>query len=153
MNKKSQDLHFRREGTNGRTEEARLRRVREGVTEGQRLVTGVRSRWGCASLLKRTNYHICQQFWFGRVSVNSSILFWTRHREILVFLQTPQRYQYGGTFRVHLDGHKMFKCTSYLRKTDTTGVVHRRSCGCARPARRKQLNITEAAPNELNLGG
>ena len=37
-----------------------------------------------------------------------------------------KRYQYGGTFTVHLDGHKMFKCTLYLRQTNTNGVGHRR---------------------------
>ena len=62
------DIHFGREGRHGRTEEGRLR---EGGREGQRLVTGVRSRWGRASRSIRTTYHICQQFIveFGRVSV------------------------------------------------------------------------------------
>ena len=67
------DIHFGREGRHGRTEEGRLR---EGGREGQRLVTGVRSRWGRASRSIRTTYHICQQFIveFGRVSVNADAL-------------------------------------------------------------------------------
>ena len=33
---------------------------------------------------------------------------------MLVFLQAPKRYQNGGTYRVHSDSHKKFKCTLYF---------------------------------------
>ena len=72
---------------------------------------------------------------------------------MLVLLQAPKRYQNGGTFRVHSDRHKIFKCTLYLRQTDTNGVVQTDGReGVLDEASREQHNITEAAPNELKLG-
>ena len=52
--------------------------------------------------------HICQQFVvdFGRVSVNTDARL-GEPSKVLVFRQTSKPFQYGGTFRVHLDCHKM----------------------------------------------
>ena len=68
---------------------------------------------------------------------------------MLVFLQTPKRYQKGGTFKVYSDSHKMFKYTLYLRQTHTW-VVHEDVLEEAGGA--EQHSITETAPNELKLG-
>ena len=73
--------------------------------------------------------------------------------EIYSFFRSPKRFKNGGTFRVHSDRHKIFKCTLYLRQTDTNGVVQTDGReGVLDEASREQHNITEAAPNELKLG-
>ena len=73
-------------GEDGRSE---MERVREGGTAGRRLVTGVRSGWGCASRSMRTKYeyHIYQQFVvdFGPVSVNTDALLSEASRDTRLF--------------------------------------------------------------------
>ena len=56
-----------------------------------------------------------------------------------------------GNFKGHLDGHKMFEYTLYLRHD--TRKVHSRPKGVLEQAGgAEQHNITQAAPNELKLG-
>ena len=102
-------------GEDGRSE---MERVREGGTAGRRLVTGVRSGWGCASRSMRTKYeyHIYQQFVvdFGPVSVNTDALLVEAPTRCSSFCRLQKRYQNGGTFRAHSDTHKVFKCTLLL---------------------------------------
>ena len=66
-------------------------------------------------------YPVCQQsvVEFGRVSVITDIL-WVRHREMLVFLQTPERDQAVRKYGVHLDGHKINK---YMYLVFTTSRI------------------------------
>ena len=70
---------------------------------------------------------------------------------MLVFLQTPERYQHGGTCRAHLDSHKMFKCILYLRQT-LMGLYTDGHEGVLDEAGGEQHSIIEAAPHELKLG-
>ena len=70
-----------------------------------------------------------------------------------VFFQAPKRYQNGGTFRDHSDSHETFKCTLYLRQTDTNGVSTQTAVRVFSTRQGGEYhNITEAAPNELKLG-
>ena len=74
---------------------------------------------------------------------------------MLVFLQAPKRYQNGGTFGVHSESHKIFKCTLYLRQTDTNGVVHSTQTAvrvCSTRQEEANSTTSQAAPNELKLG-
>ena len=81
------------------------------------------------------------------------MLFWVRHREILVFLQTPKRYHGAGpTYSVHLDVTE-YKNLPYIHDQTATRVGRRRPSNCVLgEARRKQHDITGAAPNELKPG-
>ena len=123
--KKSKSIRFVRERGHGRTKEAKLSERRQGgpatCDRGQIRV--------------ETRFALNEDEVSYLPADHRPKLFWVRHREMLVFLQTPKRYQCGGTFRIHSDCHKIFQCILYLRQTDTNGVVRRRPRGCARRRR------------------
>ena len=63
-----------------------------------------------------------------------------------------KRYKSGRRCEGHFYGHKRYDCILYLRPSRSLGSTDGRK-GALEEAGRAVQHITEAAPNELELGG